>query len=43
VEGCRILAQQFRERIEARQARAVALVGHSLACSFDLHILLPVP
>jgi hypothetical protein len=43
VEGCRILARQFRERVEVRQAQAVALVGHSLACPFDLHVLLPVP
>ena len=26
-----------------RQAQAAALVGHSLACPFDLHALLPVP
>jgi hypothetical protein len=43
VEGCRILARQFRERVELRQARAAALVGQSLACPFDLHALLPVP
>ena len=43
VEGCRILARQFREKVEARQARAAALVGHSFACPFDLHALLPVP
>jgi hypothetical protein len=43
VAGCRILAQQFRERVEARQALAAALVGHSQACPFDLHVLLPVP
>ena len=43
VEGCRILARQFRERVEARQARAAALVGQSRACPFDLHVLLPVP
>jgi hypothetical protein len=43
VEGCRILAQQFSERVMARQARAAALVGHSRACPFDLHVLLPVP
>jgi hypothetical protein len=43
VEGCRILARQFRERVEARQARAAALVGHSQNCPFDLHALLPVP
>ena len=53
IEGCRILARQFRERVEARQARAVALVerresGAALsyqetACPFDLQVLLPVP
>ena len=43
VEGCRILARQFRQRVEARQARAAALVGVSRACPFDLHTLLPVP
>jgi hypothetical protein len=43
VAGCRILARQFRATVEARQARAAALVGHSLACPFDLHRLLPVP
>jgi hypothetical protein len=43
VEGCRILARQFRERVEARQARAAALIGRSQACPFDLHALLPVP
>ncbi len=49
VAGCRILARQFRDRVEARQARAVALVGRgrggaaSQACPFDLHTLLPVP
>lgn len=43
VAGCRILARQFRERIEIRQTQAIARVGHSLACPFDLHALLPVP
>jgi hypothetical protein len=43
VEGCRILARQFREKVEARQVRAAALAGQSLACPFDLHALLPVP
>jgi hypothetical protein len=43
IEGCRILARQFRERVEARQARAAALVGRSDACPFDLHALLPLP
>ena len=31
IEGCRILARQFREHVEARQARAAALVGRSHA------------
>jgi len=43
VEGCRILARQFRDKVETHQARAAALVGNSLACPFDLHRLLPVP
>jgi hypothetical protein len=43
VEGCRILARQFREKVEMRQACAAALVGQSLACPFDMHALLPVP
>jgi hypothetical protein len=43
ITGCRILARQFRARVEARQARATALLGHSRMCPFDLHTLLPVP
>jgi hypothetical protein len=43
VEGCRILARQFRERVEAHQARAALLVGRSSLCAFDLHRMLPVP
>ena len=43
VEGCRILARQFRQRVEAHQARAAALAGGSRACPFDLHALVPVP
>jgi len=43
IEGCRILARQFRERVEARGARAAGLVGVSRACPFDLYALLPVP
>ena len=43
VDGCRAFAGQFREAVEARQARAGALVGRSRACPFDLHALLPVP
>ena len=43
VAGCRILARQFRERVESREAKAVSRVGQSDACPFDLHQLLPVP
>ena len=43
VEGCRILARQFRERVELRQAKAAALIGQAQHCPFDLHALLPVP
>ena len=43
IEGCRVLARQLRDRAEARQARAAALVGQSRACPLDLHTLLPVP
>jgi hypothetical protein len=43
IEGCHILARQFRQRIESRDERAVALIGRSRACPFDLHILLPIP
>jgi hypothetical protein len=41
VEGCRILARQFRDRVEAHQACAIAQVGHSQPCLFDLHTLPP--
>jgi hypothetical protein len=43
VAGCRVLARQFRDRFEAHHACAAALVGRSLSCPFDLHVLLPVP
>ena len=43
IEGCRILARQFRDRVEERAAQAAARVGRSRACPFDLHSLLPVP
>jgi hypothetical protein len=43
VEGCRILARQFRDRVEDRAAQAAVLVGRSRACPFDLHTLLLVP
>src|SRR5208337_108707 len=43
IAGCRLLARQFRERIEAHHAKALARVGYSVASPFDLHALLPVP
>ena len=43
IEGCHILARQFRQRIEARDEKAAALIGQSHACPFDLHVLLPIP
>ena len=43
IEGCRILARQFRERVEARAGQAAARVGRNRDCPFDLHSLLPVP
>jgi len=43
IAGCRILARQFRGRVEAHHAKAAALVGCSQACPFDLQALLPVP
>ena len=43
IAGCRQLARQFRERVEAHHAKAVGRVGHSRACPLDLHVLLPVP
>lgn len=43
VAGCRILARQFRQRVEAHHAKAVGLIGSSRACPLDLHTLLPIP
>jgi hypothetical protein len=43
IDGCRLLARQLRDRVEARAAKAVALSEASKACPFDLHALLPVP
>ena len=43
VAGCRILARQFRQRVEAHHAKAVGLIGSSRACPLDLHALLPIP
>ena len=41
--GARVLARQLCEASAARQAAAVARVGRSRACAFDLHALVPVP
>ncbi len=41
--GARVLAGQLREAVEHRHAVAVARVGHSRACPFDLHAMVPVP
>lgn len=43
IAGCRILARQFRERVERRQGRAANMVGQGQGCPFDLHAVLPVP
>lgn len=43
IEGCRILARQFSERVAARQARANARIGKSKACPFDLQTIIPIP
>ena len=41
--GARILAGQLRAAASRRHALAIARVGHSEACPFDLHALVPVP
>jgi hypothetical protein len=41
--GARVLARQLRDAVDARHTAAIALVGHSRACPFDLHALVPVP
>ena len=41
--GARVLAGQLRDAVEHRHAVAVARVGHSQVCRFDLHTLVPVP
>lgn len=43
VAGCRILARQFRQRVEAHHAKAVGQIGDSRACPLDLHAVLPIP
>jgi hypothetical protein len=43
VAGARVLAGQLREAVGRRHERAVARVGASQACPFDLYALVPVP
>jgi hypothetical protein len=43
VVGARVLARQLRDAVGHRHERAVARVGASHACPFDLHALVPVP
>jgi len=43
LEGARVLSGQVGEAVARRQALAVARVGRSLACPFDLQALVPVP
>jgi hypothetical protein len=43
IDGCRLLARQLRDRLEARAAKSIRLSETSKACPFDLHKLLPVP
>jgi len=41
--GARIVADQLRAAVARRHGLAVARVGRSAACPFDLHALIPVP
>jgi hypothetical protein len=41
--GARIVADQLCAAVARRQALAAAQIGHSRACPFDLHALVPVP
>jgi hypothetical protein len=43
LSGARILANQLQAAVAERHALAVARVGQSQACPFDLHVLVPVP
>lgn len=43
VAGARVLAGQLRAAVSRRHALAVARVGQSQPCPFDLHALVPVP
>ena len=41
--GARIVAAELHDAMERQRALALARVGRSRACPFDLHALLPVP
>jgi hypothetical protein len=43
LRGARILAGQLREAAARRHTLATSQIGHSRACPFDLHALIPVP
>ena len=44
IEGCRVLARQFRDRFERHHSRAAtAAAGQARHCPLDLHALWPVP
>jgi hypothetical protein len=43
LDGARLLAAELRDAVARRHALAVARVGRSSACPFDLHALVPVP
>jgi len=43
LQGAQMLAAELRDAVAVRHAAAVARVGSSRACAFDLHVLLPVP
>ena len=43
LDGARLLAGELRSAVGQRHALAVAQVGRSRACPFDLHALLPLP
>lgn len=43
VAGARIFARQLRDAVGRRHDLVASQVGHSRACPFDLHALIPVP
>jgi hypothetical protein len=43
LEGARLFAAELRDAVARRHALAVARVGQSTGCPFDLHALVPVP